>query len=247
MGGSYWLLLLVGGILLLSINCGDASCPQDGRPGVNGGPGRDGLPGPKGEKGEPAVYFPVDQLCLASLSGISGPRGAQGPMGPKGYSGQLGPRGEPGSTGKPGPDGVQIGQGEGFRREYSSTNVLFSVVRETRYVQLKYSAVVLTNPSEFNLQTGVFTCSAPGIYYFTFNSVAKVSMCLAINSNTLNARLGFCDHNNRNLDQVLSGGVVLQLEAGQQVWLESFREIQQSSDFNDRRDKQVIFNGFLLF
>uniref|UniRef100_A0A3B3ZHL7 C1q domain-containing protein n=1 Tax=Periophthalmus magnuspinnatus TaxID=409849 RepID=A0A3B3ZHL7_9GOBI len=243
MGGSYWLLLLVGGILLLSINCGDASCPQDGRPGVNGGPGRDGLPGPKGEKGEPVLeQYTGSRL---TLKGISGPRGAQGPMGPKGYSGQLGPRGEPGSTGKPGPDGVQIGQGEGFRREYSSTNVLFSVVRETNVAF--ESAVVLTNPSEFNLQTGVFTCSAPGIYYFTFNSVAKVSMCLAINSNTLNARLGFCDHNNRNLDQVLSGGVVLQLEAGQQVWLESFREIQQSSDFNDRRDKQVIFNGFLLF
>ncbi|KAJ0002542.1 hypothetical protein NQD34_007691 [Periophthalmus magnuspinnatus] len=247
MGGSYWLLLLVGGILLLSINCGDASCPQDGRPGVNGGPGRDGLPGPKGEKGEPVLeQYTGSRL---TLKGISGPRGAQGPMGPKGYSGQLGPRGEPGSTGKPGPDGVQIGQVKKAPQKKSA----FSVIRtNNRYPQVGQnvafeSAVVLTNPSEFNLQTGVFTCSAPGIYYFTFNSVAKVSMCLAINSNTLNARLGFCDHNNRNLDQVLSGGVVLQLEAGQQVWLESFREIQQSSDFNDRRDKQVIFNGFLLF
>uniref|UniRef100_A0A3B3ZHM1 Complement C1q subcomponent subunit A n=1 Tax=Periophthalmus magnuspinnatus TaxID=409849 RepID=A0A3B3ZHM1_9GOBI len=178
-----------------------------------------------------------------TLKGISGPRGAQGPMGPKGYSGQLGPRGEPGSTGKPGPDGAP------------QKKSAFSVIRtNNRYPQVgQVTHLESSAHDEFNLQTGVFTCSAPGIYYFTFNSVAKVSMCLAINSNTLNARLVLvwsrfsCFLSQSLFLQVLSGGVVLQLEAGQQVWLESFREIQQSSDFNDRRDKQVIFNGFLLF
>lgn len=47
--------------------------------------------------------------------------------------------------------------------------------------------------------------------------------------------------------QVLSGGVVLQLRAGQRVWLESFKDQQLDSDPRDTREKQIIFNGFLLF
>lgn len=47
--------------------------------------------------------------------------------------------------------------------------------------------------------------------------------------------------------QVLSGGVVLQLRVGQKVWLESFRDNQRDGDVNDTNEKQIIFNGFLLF
>lgn len=47
--------------------------------------------------------------------------------------------------------------------------------------------------------------------------------------------------------QVLSGGVVLELTSGQQVWLESIKENQRDNERNDVQQKQIIFNGFLLF
>ena len=47
--------------------------------------------------------------------------------------------------------------------------------------------------------------------------------------------------------QVLSGGAVIQLRAGQKVWLESFRDQQRDTDARDLNDKQIIFSGFLLF
>lgn len=47
--------------------------------------------------------------------------------------------------------------------------------------------------------------------------------------------------------QVLSGGVVLELTVGQQVWLESFKENQRDAVRNDVQAKQIIFNGFLLY
>lgn len=47
--------------------------------------------------------------------------------------------------------------------------------------------------------------------------------------------------------QILTGGVVLQLVAGQKVWLESFRDVQTSKDLEDKHEKKIMFNGFLIF
>lgn len=47
--------------------------------------------------------------------------------------------------------------------------------------------------------------------------------------------------------QVLTGGAVIQLRAGQRVWLESFKDQQRDTDTRDTHDKQIIFSGFLLF
>lgn len=97
-------------------------------------------------------------------------------------------------------------------------------------------------------------------------------MCLRIASQALTSPLGFCDYSKNNdqvgfsaarqtsggnvpdefyvigcvVFQVLSGGVVLQLTAGQKVWLESFRDQQTNADSRDIQDKQIIFNGFLI-
>ncbi|KAK7899432.1 hypothetical protein WMY93_020285 [Mugilogobius chulae] len=247
MAGSYSLLLLVGGISLLSIMHCDASCPLDGRPGVNGALGREGLPGPKGEKGEPAILSDSVQR----VKGDQGPRGVQGPMGPKGYTGQLGDRGDSGLNGEPGPHGMQIG-GNADQNPQTLKQSAFSVIRTNNVYppigqRVRFDRSVV-NSGEFDLQTGTFTCNSDGVYYFTFNSFAKASMCLAINSDVLREKLGFCDINRGN-DQVLTGGVVLQLKVGQQVWLEPFREQQvvSNSDIGDKKPKQIIFNGFLLF
>lgn len=247
MGGSYWLLLLVGGSSLLSVVHCDVICPRDGRPGVNGEPGRDGLPGPKGEKGEPALEGLSDPVSRLKLKGEVGPRGAQGPVGLKGYSGHLGLPGVPGLPGEPGPAGQPTGMAVDYSQKYSAFSVIRTNTRYPQYEQpVTFDSPVVNDHSDFNLQSGYFTCSTPGVYYVTFSSMAKVSMCLSIRSDALSEKVAFCDFN-RDHDQVLTGGVVLQLEVEQRVWLQSFRDFQQTADVNDRKPKQITFSGFLLF
>ncbi|XP_034724321.1 complement C1q subcomponent subunit A-like [Etheostoma cragini] len=252
MGGYYWLAVLVGVSLLLTTGQCDVSCSGlDGRPGENGAPGRDGYPGAKGEKGEPAVMVegPVDAGVLLRLKGETGSRGSQGVMGPKGYRGALGAAGYPGTAGRPGPDGKSIGHGG--QPSAQQARSAFSVIRtDNSYPPVgqvvTFQSTVVNTPEDFSAATGRFICRVPGVYYFTFHSVAKVSMCLYIASDALEDKLGFCDYN-RNSDQVLSGGVVLQLTARQKVWLESFRDQQKTSELGDSQEKQIIFSGFLLF
>lgn len=246
--------MLVGVASLLSTSQCDVSCKgTDGHVGEAGAPGRNGWPGVKGEKGEPALMVdgPVDTSVLLRLKGEAGSRGSPGAMGPKGYRGGLGTAGLPGKAGQPGPAGQKLGQGQQSSQQGAKS--AFSVIRNVKdyppYQRLTFQQTVVNIPSalpHFNLNTGYFTCSIPGVYYFTFHSVAKVSMCLGIASDVLSEKLGFCDYN-RNHDQVLSGGVVLKLRARQKVWLESFKERQTDADARDNREKMVIFNGFLLF
>ncbi|XP_041816874.1 complement C1q subcomponent subunit C-like [Chelmon rostratus] len=251
MGGSYGLAVLVGVALLLTTGQCDVSCSgTDGRPGEAGIPGRDGRPGAKGQKGESAVMDsgPVDASVLLRLKGEPGSRGKPGVMGPKGYRGDLGPTGKPGEPGRPGADGKSVAHGEHSPQQARSA---FSVMRtEQSYPAFSqvvtYQSTMVNTPGDFNTGTGYFTCRVAGVYYFTFHSVAKVSVCLRIASDPPFNKVGFCDYN-RNTDQVLSGGVVLQLTAGQKVWLESFRDQQKEADARDTQEKQIIFSGFLLF
>uniref|UniRef100_A0A3B4V717 Complement C1q A chain n=1 Tax=Seriola dumerili TaxID=41447 RepID=A0A3B4V717_SERDU len=242
MGGHYGLVVLVGVALLLTTGQCDTSCGgRDGQPGVAGTPGRDGWHGVKGEKGQPAAVVddPVDVGVLLRLRGEMGSRGLQGAMGPKGYQGDLGAAGLPGQPGGPGAEGKNFGDGQHSLQQARSA---FSVIRTDssfpRFTQtVTYdSPAVVNKPGDFNTATGYFTCRVPGVYYFSFHSMAKVTHCCL-----------FYGCSSVRHQDVLSGGVVLQLSAGQRVWLESFKDQQQDTDQRDTRDKLIIFNGFLLF
>lgn len=255
MGGYYGLVVLVGVASMLTTGQCDVSCRgTDGRPGEAGAPGRDGHPGPKGEKGEPVLMASgqVDAAILLRLKGETGSRGPPGVIGPKGYRGHLGASGDPGKPGRPGADGTSIGQGG--QHSAQQAHSAFSVMRtDNSYPRIgqvvTYQTANVNTRDDFNTATGHFTCRVPGVYYFTFHSVAKVSICLAIASDARTDKLGFCDHSRASpvYDQVLSGGAVLQLRAGQKVWLESFRDKQKPSELTDAQEKQIIFSGFLLF
>ncbi|XP_054472881.1 complement C1q subcomponent subunit A [Anoplopoma fimbria] len=252
MGGYFGLAVLVGVALLLTTGQCDVSCRgTDGRAGEAGAPGRNGYPGVKGQKGESAVKDdgPVNVDVLLRLKGEQGSRGPQGVMGPKGFRGHLGAYGDPGALGRPGPEGKSIGHGGQLSPQQGRS--AFSVIRtDNSYPAIgqavTFQSTVVNTRDDFNVATGQFHCRVPGVYYFNFHSLAKVSVCLRITSSALTDKLGFCDYN-RNIDQVLSGGVVLQLRVGQRVWLESFRENQRDSEIRDNQEKRIIFNGFLLF
>ncbi|XP_067359976.1 complement C1q subcomponent subunit A [Channa argus] len=249
MGDYQELVILVGVALFLTLGkCSDSCRGENGHAGVPGTSGRDGWPGEKGQKGEPAVKKndPVDVGVLWNLKGEPGNRGAQGSMGTQGFAGVTGPGGPAGHPGRPGPDGR--GQGENSPQQSRSA---FSAIRTENSLPrlnqpVTFQRTVVNTMGDFNTATGHFTCRVAGVYYFTFHSVAKVSMCLQIASDgAAPQRLGFCDYHKDRNDQVLSGGVVLKLVAGQKVWLQSFRD--QQTDVGDISEKQIIFNGFLLF
>ncbi|XP_037535693.1 complement C1q subcomponent subunit C [Nematolebias whitei] len=240
--------------LLLNVQC-DVGCKgTNGHPGADGTPGRDGLPGVKGQKGESAVLVdgPVDPVTLLELKGDQGSPGLPGVMGPVGYKGQVGATGRIGQPGPPGQAGKNTASGQDHSNEAAQYSA-FSVIRTVSSYpsinqKITFQTAVVNKPGDFNTNTGDFTCRIPGVYYFTFHSVAKASMCLGLASDSLENKLVFCDYNNnRRYEQMLSGGAVLQLTAGERVWLESFKEMQTEDDKQDSQEKQIIFNGFLLF
>ncbi|XP_032406441.1 complement C1q subcomponent subunit C-like [Xiphophorus hellerii] len=256
MGADLVCAVLLAAALLPSAVEGDVNC--NGHPGELGPPGRDGLAGMKGQKGEPAVRVdsPVDTSMLLRLRGDKGSSGPQGPMGPKGYRGEVGAAGMAGQPGPPGPVGMHLNPGQSSSNQ--ETHSAFSVRRNvTTYPpfnqKITYQEAVVNTNNNFAINTGIFTCRTPGFYYFTFHSIAKVSMCLGLVKAGEVEKIVFCDENTRSSEQVLSGGVVLQLTAGQKVWLESYRDqqqnpqIQKDSDTKDVREKLIIFNGFLIF
>lgn len=253
MGAFNGFAVLVGlTLLLLAASC-DASCKGvDGRPGEAGPKGRDGQPGMKGQKGEPAVRVegPVDPSLLLRLKGDRGNPGPQGPIGPKGFRGELGAPGMPGQPGPPGPEGRNADSGQLLSSQMAHS--AFSAVRTSSTYppftqKITFQTVVVNKYNDFDNNTGIFTCRIPGFYYFTFHSVSKVSMCLALVRDRDEEKIVFCNINSRRYEQVLSGGVVLELTAQQRVWLESYKGSISQATSSDRNEKQIIFNGFLIF
>uniref|UniRef100_A0A1A8EZI2 Complement component 1, q subcomponent, A chain n=1 Tax=Nothobranchius korthausae TaxID=1143690 RepID=A0A1A8EZI2_9TELE len=254
MAGFIGLVVLVGVAGFLSaVRCNPGCKGTDGHPGEAGSPGRDGLSGMKGEKGAPAVSVdgPGDQPVLLRLKGDRGSPGVVGPMGPKGFRGHVGASGLPGEPGPLGQHGRNIGAGQSVSQQEAQFSS-FSVIRNDStyppFKKISFQSVVVNNPGDFNMTGGTFVCRIPGVYYFTFHSVAKVSMCLSLVADSADDKLTFCDYNsNRIYEHMLSGGAVLKLAANNKVWLESFQDEQSASDKQDIREKYIIFNGFLLF
>ncbi|XP_025025927.1 complement C1q subcomponent subunit C [Python bivittatus] len=207
-----------------------------GLPGVPGPPGKDGRDGQKGSKGEPgppAIPGSHGPKGEAGLPGLAGLPGKSGPRGVSGSVGDIGPKGEVGEPGDPG----------GFKHMFQSA---FSVKRQTHEHPTKNTPVVfrgnITNTyHDYDTTTGKFTCRVPGVYYFTFHTSLTANLCVNMYLNREKVA-SFCDHLS-NPKQVTSGGVLLQLQKGHQVWL-------AVNDYNGMvgvAGADSVFSGFLLF
>ncbi|KAM9116054.1 complement C1q subcomponent subunit C [Pangshura tecta] len=207
-----------------------------GLPGTPGMPGKDGRDGLKGVKGEPG---------MPAIPGTRGPKGEKGDPGTPGLPGKTGPMGPPGTRGEPGEHGQPGGPGlpGNYKQKHQSA---FSVVRQTGQYPDKNAPVVfnraITNLSEdYNTTSGKFTCRVPGLYYFVFHTSQTANLCVNMYKNRQKVA-SFCDHMS-NTKQVSSGGLLLHMDAGHQLWL-------AVNDYNGMvgiAGSDSIFSGFLLF
>ncbi|OWK12718.1 C1QC [Cervus elaphus hippelaphus] len=241
MGSGAWRLLVLNLLLLLLARplrgqAGTHCYGIPGMPGLPGAPGKDGydgLPGPKGEPGIPAT------------PGTRGPKGQKGDPGTPGYPGKNGPMGTPGIPGTPGTMGPPGEPGVEGRYKQKHQSV-FSVTRQTVQFPAANSLVkfneIITNPQgHYDRDTGKFTCKVPGLYYFVFHTSHTSNLCVLLFRSGFKVAT-FCDHMTSS-KQVSSGGVLLRMQEGQQVWL----AVNDYNGMVGTGGSDSVFSGFLLF
>ncbi|XP_015341033.1 complement C1q subcomponent subunit C [Marmota marmota marmota] len=207
-----------------------------GMPGLPGAPGKDGHDGLQGPKGEPGI---------PAIPGTRGPKGQKGEPGPAGYPGKNGPMGPPGVPGDRGPSGLPGEPGEEGRYKQKHQSV-FTVTRQTSQYPAANGLVrfntVVTNPQgDYDTGTGKFTCKVPGLYYFVYHTSHTANLCVVLYRSGVKVTT-FCDHMS-NSKQVSSGGVLLHLQVGEEVWL----AVNDYNGLVGTEGSDSVFSGFLLF
>lgn len=174
----------------------------------------------KGEKGEP---------------GTKGRPGKRGLNGEAGIRGPLGPPGEPGDP----------GSSEGSTSPLQSA---FSVSRATRSLPdpnavIRFSTIITNVNDHFNVTLGKFVCKIPGTYYFVFHASSKEkSLCVILMHD--DKKIGsFCDHMQKNSQQVSSGGLAVYLKENEKVWLQTN---SYNGLFAEGKRADSVFSGFLI-
>ncbi|XP_039710293.1 complement C1q subcomponent subunit A isoform X2 [Pteropus medius] len=236
-----WLVVGVLAMSLASTVTQNVCRAPDGRDGAAGPPGRPGRPGLKGEQGEPGA--------IGIRTGIQGLKGDQGDPGPSGNPGKMGFPGPSGPLGAPGIQGLKGSKGSQGNIN-DQPRPAFSAIRRNPPMGgnvVIFDMVITNEEGRYHSHSGRFICAVPGYYYFTFQVVSKWDICLSIMSSRKGQfprALGFCDANSKGNFQVVSGGTVLQLQQGDQVWIEkdpAKGRIYQGSEADS------VFSGFLIF
>uniref|UniRef100_A0A2K5WNW4 Complement C1q C chain n=1 Tax=Macaca fascicularis TaxID=9541 RepID=A0A2K5WNW4_MACFA len=241
-----------------------------GMPGLPGAPGKDGhdgLPGPKGEPGIPAIPGTRGPKGQKGEPGTPGHPGKNGPMGPPGMPGVPGPMGIPGEPGEEGRYKQKYQSVFTVARQTHQPPAPNSLIRFNAVLTnpqgdydtstgkftckvpglyyFVYHASHTANLCVLLYRGGVkFTCRVPGLYYFTYHASSRGNLCVKLMRGRERPQkvVTFCDYA-YNTFQVTTGGMVLKLEQGENVFL-------QATDKNSllgMEGANSIFSGFLLF
>ncbi|NXP54869.1 C1QA protein, partial [Heliornis fulica] len=208
---------------------------KDGFPGV---PGLDGRPGQKGDVGDPGK-----SIQRTGIKGFKGDAGEPGPPGMPGRQGIHGLPGFPGLPGQPGPKGSK-GQAGNVLEE---SRPAFSASRRSPPFMgrtVVFDNIITNQENSYSPQTGEFTCSIPGIYYFAYQVISSEDLCLSITKNGESV-VSFCDHNSRNILQVNSGSSVLSLAVGDRVSVST--NAAWGNKIYKGSEADSVFSGFMLF
>ena len=204
------------------------TCCQ-GPAAVPGIPGMPGQPGPYGPKGD------------------VGPTGQKGDMG-RGQKGDMGEPGAPGNRGPTGTIGVKGQKGEPGETPVDSS-IAFTAVRTSPSsvssdysTRLPFSVTVTLLPgTNFDLETGTFTCDVPGVYVFMFsvNRYRNYSTYVHLVKNNDKVVTLLIEQTAQH-DQ-MSGSAVLVLQQGDTVYLTFHGRV-----YSDSGAYFTSFSGFLL-
>ncbi|XP_011360121.1 complement C1q and tumor necrosis factor-related protein 9A [Pteropus vampyrus] len=236
-----------------------------GPPGKHGPKGFVGSPGEKGLRGETGPQGPKGDKGDVGSTGPEGLRGNTGPLGPTGLPGPVGPPGKPGPKGEAGPLGPQGEPGvrgmrgwKGDRGEKgkigempvlpkSAFTVGLTVLSKfpPSDVPVKFDRILYNEFNHYDIATGKFTCHVAGVYYFTYHiTVFSRNVQVSLIKNGVKV-LHTKDSYMSSEDQA-SGGIVLQLKLGDEVWMQATGGERFNGLFADE-DDDTTFTGFLLF
>uniref|UniRef100_S4RW50 C1q and TNF related 9 n=1 Tax=Petromyzon marinus TaxID=7757 RepID=S4RW50_PETMA len=209
-----------------------------GQNGQAGRDGRDGSPGHPGPKGEPG---PAGPPGLSGLDGEKGERGEQGPNGKVGPVGTIGPRGNPGEPGAKG----DKGDTPAIKKSAFSAKATISKTKPQGAGVIVFDIIISNDFGHYNKATGKFTCVHAGHYYFSFQAPSSGSPLQIIIKVSGRQVLTLYDHYTvAGGSDTMSGGTVLHLNAGQEVWLEmASGNVGLFIDFA----RDAVFTGFLIY
>ncbi|XP_064418454.1 adiponectin [Latimeria chalumnae] len=196
-----------------------------GFPGHNGAPGRDGRDG---------------------RDGLQGDRGDPGMLGPKGEPGEPGAAGPEGPRGFPGIPGLKGDKGESAFLYRSAFSVGLTSRGPPPNVPIKFTKIFYNEQNHYDVTTGKFRCSIPGVYYFSYHlTVYLKDVKVSLYKSDKTVMFTFDQFQNNNVDQA-SGSVLIPLDAGDEVWLQVYGEETFNGIYADNLNDST-FTGFLLY
>ncbi|XP_022111961.1 collagen alpha-1(X) chain-like isoform X2 [Acanthaster planci] len=208
-----------------------------GTPGIPGLPGSSGVQGPRGDPG----------------FGLPGPKGDIGDRGQKGDQGEPGIRGPPGKEGPTGSSGVKGQKGEpGETTAVTPTPlsvVAFSAFRTTHFEGNNLEVVIFNDVavnigSGYDSDTGVFTCSVPGLYFFTVNLLSRRTGLHSYAHLLKNGDNVFAIADSHSgYHHQSSNSVILVLNVGDRIWLALYGNNKAIYGDSSRHSS---FSGFII-
>lgn len=223
-------------------------CPPSEK-GEKGDVGERGPVGPRGEVGPPGLNrtdTAKGERGEPGIPGGKGDAGARGPVGPPGARGMVGLRGEKGPKGARGPRGLKGPPGESVEPVRSAFSVGLFPSRSfpPPGAPVKFDKVFYNDEGHWDPFLSKFNVTYSGVYVFTYHITVRnrpVRAALLVNGirklRTRDSLYG------QDIDQA-SNLALLQLNQGDQVWLETLRD--WNGIYSSSEDDST-FSGFLLY
>ncbi|XP_018598368.1 complement C1q tumor necrosis factor-related protein 5-like isoform X2 [Scleropages formosus] len=205
-----------------------------GQPGIPGSPGAHGSPGQPGRDGRDGRDAPP---------GEKGEKGERGEPGLSGVRGIAGDKGDPGEKGERGEQGeCAVAPKSAFSAKLSDKHPLGFAPGEA----VRFDVAVLNEQGDYSAETGRFTCRVPGVYCFTVHgTVYRSSLQFDLMKNGHAMASFFQFYGNWPKPASLSGGALLHLVPGDQVWVQV--GLAEYSGFYCSPKTDSTFAGFLVY
>ncbi|XP_055051726.2 otolin 1b [Misgurnus anguillicaudatus] len=222
---------------------------QKGEPGDPGPPGVRGDPGPSGQHGMHGTPGIPGERGEAGIPGAKGEPGGRGPPGPNGMRGPRGIKGDRGLQGKRGDRGLRGIKGatgqSGLRlRSAFSVGLYPSKSFPPSGYPVRFDKVFYNGENHYDLATSKFNCTYSGVYVFSYQiTVRNKPLRASLVVNGVRKVRSRDTLHGQDIDQA-SNLVILKLDAGDQVWVETLRD--WNGVYSSSEDDST-FSGFILY